>query len=95
MLKSGNDPGRETGDLDPAIMQQLRRLRARPLVKGVEVGVEPAKSRAAIARPELHPGDHVRGDGAPPAAARFLGVVLSQKCPPSSNSKLSGKDRTN
>ena len=36
------------------------------------MGVEPAKGRAAIARPELHPGDHVREDGAPPEAARFL-----------------------
>src|SRR4249919_1188095 len=53
-------------------MQQLRRLRARPPAKGVEVGVEPAKGRAAIARPELHPGDHVREDGAPPVAAGFL-----------------------
>jgi hypothetical protein len=36
------------------------------------VGVEPAKGRAAIARPEPHPSDHVRDEGAPPAAARFL-----------------------
>jgi hypothetical protein len=35
------------------------------------------------------------GEMAPhPRLPGFSGVVLSQKCPPSSNSKLSGKDRT-
>ncbi len=69
---AGEDARQGAGDAGHLVTQERCRLRSRPRVPGVEVRVEPAECRPAVARSQFHPGDHARDEGAPCAAPGFL-----------------------